>query len=358
MFPRFGARFAIGVFLAGLLVSPCLGQSQSATFLFDPASFWTAASANEPEPLPGSVTGTVVDQTGALVAGAQVKLIERPQSPDQLTLTDSNGQFAFARVDPGTFQLVITNSGFEPHTVSGEVHSGESATLPLIVLGVASARVEVQVGLTRPEVAEDQIHMEEKQRILGVIPNFYVSYVPNAVALTSRQKFKLAARSVVDPFTFLVVGGTAGLQQAQNHFVEYGQGMQGYSKRFAANYADTVSSTFIGGAILPSLLKQDPRYFYKGTGSFGSRFLYAISMALVCKGDNGRWQPNYSGILGSLAAGGISNLYYPSADRNSAALTFDNTAIGIASNAATNILQEFVIPRFSTKAPHHRSDQP
>ena len=81
----------------------------------------------------------------------------------------------------------------------------------------------------------------------------------------------------------------------------------------------------IGDAILPSILKQDPRYFYKGSGTTRSRILYALANAVVCKGDNGHWQPDYSGILGSLAAGGISNLYYPASNRNGVQLTFENT---------------------------------
>jgi hypothetical protein len=111
-----------------------------------------------------------------------------------------------------------------------------------------------------------------------------------------------------------------------------------------------VTNTFIGGAILPSLLKQDPRYFYKGTGSKRSRLLYAIANSVICKGDNGHWQTNYSGILGGLAAGGISNLYYPSSDRG-AGLTFENAAIGIGATAAANILQEFVIRKLSSHIP-------
>jgi hypothetical protein len=77
----------------------------------------------------------------------------------------------------------------------------------------------------------------------------------------------------------------------------------------------------IGSAILPALLKQDPRYFYKGTGTTRSRILYAIANSVMCKGDNGHWQVNYSGILGGAAAGGISNLYYPASDRNGISLT-------------------------------------
>jgi len=178
------------------------------------------------------------------------------------------------------------------------------------------AVTDVEVGLSKTELSEEQIKVEEKQRVLGVLPNFYVSYIPDAAPLSSKQKFKLAGKTVIDPFTFVFVGGAAGVQQAQNHFREYGQGAQGYGKRFAAGYADMVAGTFIGSAILPSLLKQDPRYFYKGTGSKPSRFLYAIGNSVICKGDNGRWQPNYSNILGNLAAGGISNLYYPPQDRD------------------------------------------
>jgi hypothetical protein len=110
----------------------------------------------------------------------------------------------------------------------------------------------------------------------------------------------------------------------------------------------------IGGAILPSLLKQDPRYFYKGTGSTGSRILYALANAVVCKGDNGHWQPDYSGLLGSLAAGGISNLYYPSSNRSGVGLTFENTLIGIGGSGIGNLFQEFLIRRLT---PHARDPQ-
>jgi hypothetical protein len=132
---------------------------------------------------------------------------------------------------------------------------------------VATAVTDVEVGLSRTEVAGEQIKVEEKQRVLGVLPNFYVSYIPQPRPLTSKQKFKLAGRTVMDPFTSVFVGGAAGVEQAQNHFRGYGQGAQGYAKRFGAGYADTVAGTFIASAILPSLLKPDPRYFYKGTGN-------------------------------------------------------------------------------------------
>jgi hypothetical protein len=150
----------------------------------------------------------------------------------------------------------------------------------------------------------------------------------------------------------------AGVQQATNDFSGYGQGAQGYAKRYGASYADLVTGTFIGGAILPSLLKQDPRYFYKGTGSVRSRVLYAVANSVICKGDNGRWQPNYSGIIGSLASGGISNLYYPSTDRAGAALTFENMLLGIGETAAVNLLQEFVMRRLTPNLPNFEPATP
>jgi len=347
--------------------SSCLGQSapqapeppqneQGQTSAQYQAAAYPAPQA--PARQPGSIGGTVVDQSGAIIPGAQVNLTRDNQPSDQQEVTGSDGQFLFVNLAPGPFRLAITSAGFAAKTAAGIMHSGEIANVHQIVLAVAENVTEVQVGVSQVEVAEEQIKVEEKQRVLGAIPNFYVSYVPNAAPLTSRQKFELAVKSVVDPFTFTVVAGTAGVQQAQNHFREYGQGTQGYAKRFGAVYADTVTGTFIGGAILPSLLRQDPRYFYKGTGSAASRSLYAISRAVVCKGDNGRWQPDYSNILGSLAAGGISNLYYPPNDREGAELTFENAGIGIGASAVTNLLQEFLIRHLTPKAPKNDPSHP
>ena len=155
-----------------------------------------------------------------------------------------------------------------------------------------------------------------------------------------------------------MVGAIAGLQQAQNDFSGYGQGTQGYAKRYGASYANVVSGTFLGSAILPSLLKQDPRYFYKGTGTRRSRILYALANAVICKGDNGHWQANYSNILGNFAAGGISNLYYPAEDRNGAGLTFENGLIGIGATGAANLFQEFVVKKLSRNGTNHAPPNP
>ena len=321
----------------------------------------TGASAGEQQPdqrLSGSISGTVVDPTGAAVPGARVKLSREDQSPSQEVLSGEDGQFSFANIAPGSFQLTITSAGFTTQTSSGILGSGEIHIVPQIALVVAATTTEVRVVPTLTEVAEDQLKVEEKQRVLGVVPNFYVTYVHNAAPLNTRQKFELAWKSTVDPISFGVTGAIAGVQQATNEFSGYGQGAQGYAKRYGASYGDLVFSTLIGSAVLPSLLKQDPRYFYKGSGSRRSRILYAIANSVICKADNGHWQANYSSIIGSLAAGGISNLYYPSENRNGAALTFENTLIGIGESAAVNLLQEFLIPKLSSNVPNHQPATP
>src|SRR5208337_4127709 len=230
--------------------------------------------------------------------------------------------------------------------------------LPQITFALATEVTQVQVSVPRFEVAEEELRVEEKQRIFGVIPNFYVSYIPDAAPLGSRQKFQLAWRSTIDPVNFAITGAIAGVQQATNTPSGYGQGAQGYAKRYGASYADLVTGTFIGGAIFPSLLKQDPRYFYKGTGSVRSRVFYAVANSVICKGDNAHWQPNYSGILGSLAAGGISNLYYPPSDRTGVGVTFENTLIGIGETAAVNLLQEFVMRKLTPNLPNTEPTTP
>jgi carboxypeptidase family protein len=340
---------------------PCPGQSVQVAPV-PPAGKQSAPcpiSQKTPDPQTcGRISGTVVDQSGAVVADAQVKLTYNDQWAAQEMQSGADGQFSFVNVAPGPFHLTVTLVGFAPQTVSGTLHPTEVQIIPEIQLAVAATTTDVEVGMTRTEVAEEEIKVEEKQRVFGVLPNFYVSYVADPEPLTSKQKFEIAWKTVIDPATFIFVGGAAGVEQAQNHFKEYGQGAQGYGERFGAGYADTITSTFIGSALLPSLLKQDPRYFYKGTGSVRSRAAYAIATSLICKGDNGHWQVSYSNILGSLAAGGLSNLYYPSQDRNGAGLTFENGAIGIGATAAANLFQEFIVKKLTPKASHQNSGKP
>jgi len=307
---------------------------------------------------PGSITGTVLDQTDALLPGARVVLTYPDQSSRQETETNQDGQFSFTNVAPGPFLLSISAAEFSTQVVSGTVSPGQTYVVPEITLPLATQVTRVTVGVTQEEVAEEQVQAELKQRVLGFIPNFYVSYVPDAAPLTTRQKFRLAWKSSTDPVTFLGVGALAGVQQATNQFKGYGQGFQGYAKRYGATYADVVNGTFLGSAVFPWMLKQDPRYFYKGTGSFRSRLFYAlVANAFICKGDNKQWQPNYSNILGNLAAGGIANLYYPASDRG-VGLTFETAALRIGETALAGVFQEFIVRKLTPNLPPRNVSQP
>jgi hypothetical protein len=188
--------------------------------------------------------------------------------------------------------------------------------------------------------AEEELRQQKKQRIFGVIPNFTTSNVKDAATLSTRQKFNLALTGALDPFEFVVAAADAGLSQRGNDYPGYGQGAQGYAKRFGASYADNFSGTLLGGAVFPALLHQDPRYFRKGAGSFKNRILYAAAMTVICKSDSGKWVPNYSNVLGTIAAGGISNLYYPSTDRG-VGLTFQRSLTVMAWGTVGTVFVEF-----------------
>jgi hypothetical protein len=302
-------------------------------------------------PSTGILHGVVTGKDGQVYEGVRVALTLTGNPPPRVQVTNGEGEFTFVNVPAGSFTLTASSDGFVTQTVSGVLSPGETYDAPAIVLPLALATTEVRVSAERQEeIAQKQIHIEEKQHVLGVVPNYYVSYSKNSMPLTTRQKYSLAWRTDIDPFTWLLTGATAGVEQAENTFAGYGQGMQGYGKRFGANYADTFVSTAIGDAILPSLFKQDPRYFYKGTGTVRARAAYAIASAVICRGDNMRWQFNYSGVLGGLAAGGISNLYYPASDRTGVTVAFRNLGIGVAETAVQNLFQEFVIKKLTPSA--------
>jgi hypothetical protein len=337
-----GGNSRVWVRLAALL-------SLNFVLLCVPSFAGQAAPASAAQQAAPSVSGRVVDPSGVGVVGATIKLTGADLVSSQESVTDNDGRFVFTHAAPGPIHLTIISTGFATQEFSGNVGVAADLEVPQITLVIASVNTEVKVVPVQV-IAAAQLKEEEKQRALGIIPNYYVSYVPNAAPLSSGQKFQLAWKTMVDPMTFGITGAIAGLQQAQDDFRGYGYGAQGYAKRYGAAYADNAIGTMIGGAILPSLFKQDPRYFYKGTGSKKSRLLYAIANSVICKGDNGHWQANYSGLLGSLAAGGISNLYYPATDRD-AGLTFQNALIGIGANAAANILQEFVIKKLTPNVP-------
>jgi len=194
--------------------------------------------------------------------------------------------------------------------------------------------------------------------MLGVVPAFNVVESGQAVSLSPGQKFDLWYHSSVDPFTFAVAGIDAGIEQAENEYPEYNQGLVGFAKRYGASYADSVDGNFWGNAVLPSLLHQDPRYFRLGHGSLKSRLWYATISTVRCKGDDGKWQANVSNIGGNLIGGAISNLYYPAADRG-VGLTLARGFTVTAEGAFGSLALEFYPDAISyLKRRHHRNMGP
>jgi len=237
------------------------------------------------------------------------------------------------------------------------LHAGEFHILPPVILSLAVVGISITVTGNQEQLSEEQVHIAVQQRIGGVIPNFYSSYDWNAPPMLAKQKFQLSVRSIIDPVAFLSVAGVAGVEQYLNVFPAYGGGIEGYGKRYGAALANHVSGTLLGRAVYPSIFHQDPRYFYKGKGSIGSRALYAASAAVIARGDDGRRMPNYSRVLGHFSAAAISNLYYPSSDRGGSLVLFNGLA-GIGAEAAGNLIREFVLKRFTSHVPKQANGQP
>jgi len=309
-----------------------------------------AQQVSAPEPQTGTIIGTVLDVNDDVVPGATVLLDGQSLSDHKSIVTNDNGFFHFDHLNPGiTYHVTISASGFADWA-SPEVilKPNQYFELDNIRLRIATVVTAVDAVASTEEIAREQVAVAEKQRVLGFIPNFYVVYDHNAVPLTPKLKFRLALKTSTDPVTFAGTAFVSTIDDAANT-PDYGQGAKAYAQRMGANYANGLTDIMIGGAILPSVLHQDPRYFYQGTGTKKSRTLHALSTPFICKGDNGHWQPNYSGLGGYLASGAISNVYYPASNRGPG-LVFTNTFVDIAADMANGLIQEFLLKKLTPSA--------
>jgi hypothetical protein len=295
---------------------------------------------------PASVSGGVLDSSGAAVSGAQVGLMPIGKAQARFVTAGADGRFIFDDVLPDSYVIVVEAKGFQPVTSARfTVAADQAYEVPSIKLVIAMVTTEVVVQPT-DVIAAQQIKAEEQQRVGGIIPNFYTSYIWNAAPLNTKQKFSLAAHSAFDPVVFIGVSLGAGIEQAKDAFPGYGQGTEGYAKRWGALFANGRTSDFLSRAVFPSLFHQDPRYFYQGSGSNWSRTKHAVSSAFVARSDNGRMMPNYSYFLGDVCSGALSNLYYPPSSRG-AGLVFTDAAIGLAGRVGLNLANEFLFKRIT-----------
>ncbi len=304
------------------------------------------------EPTPGKLVGTVIDVNGETVPNARVALGPADSGDPRILVTPENGFFEFDDVMPGIpYQITITASEFIVwKSPAITLDPGQFKIVTGIRLRVETERTTVDVHYDPVQVATEQFKAEEQQRLFGIIPNFYVSYETDPEPLTAKMKFDLALKVSVDPVTAAGVLFVAAAKQAGNS-PRYGQGWGPFGERVGAISADGFSDIMIGGAILPSLLHQDPRYFYQGRGTTASRIRHAMFSPFVARGDNGSWQPNYSSLGGDLAASALANIYYPKSNRG-AGLMFENFAIGTAERIGASLAQEFLVGRLTRRGGH------
>jgi hypothetical protein len=296
-----------------------------------------------------SIHGTVADVQDAAVPGASVT-VKNPASGNERTVTSNEtGWFDVQNLEPSVaYQITIRAPGFADWTSQPLTPApGQSLSIDDIHLKISVVETTV-AAMTTEQLARQQVTALEKQRVLGIIPNFFVSYDKHPVPLSTKLKYELSFKAATDIVSIAGDLVLAGINQAADSKPDYQQGAKGYAQRFGASYAQSFSNVMIGGAVLPSLFHQDPRYFYQGEGSGKSRALHAISAPFICRGDNGHNQFNISSIGGDLASGALTNAYFPPNDRGPG-LVFYSALINTGGRVANALVQEFVLPRFTKR---------
>ena len=256
--------------------------------------------------------------------------------------TDNGGFYEIGDLDANvSYHIIVSTPGFatweSPVIV---LESGEYQFVNVSKLQILEVQTSVTVTPEDPtEIATEEVKTEEQQRGFLIIPNFYAVYSPNPAPLSARLKFNLSLRVARDPFTLGGITTYAAAQQAAGN-PRYVQGARGYAERLGANSVTSFADIMLDGAVFPSLLHQDPRYFYKGTGSKRSRVLHVFSSLVIARGDNGNLQPNFSSIGGDLASSALANLYYPKANRG-VGLVMQGFGIDTSVHVAIRLLDEF-----------------
>lgn len=297
-----------------------------------------------------NIQGTVTDVSSDPIPNATV-VLQGPAGNRLTVTTTEDGSFVLHDVMPRIpYQIAITADGFADWSSSVSVEPGQQKNLGEIALPILAVQRAITVTYSSKEVAVQQLKAEEHQRVLGFIPNMFVTYEPHPEPLTAKMKFHLAYKSLTHPTFLTFKAAWAGVEQAGD-FTDYRLGARGYGERLGATLAGGASEDLFANAILPSLLHQDPRYFYRGSGTKGSRALHAILAPFVCEGDNGKSQPNYSQLGGSLISASLSSTYYPGSDRGPG-LVFTSFGTSMGLHVALGLAQEFILPKFTSKGKH------
>ena len=274
-------------------------------------------------------------QMEATAATAGVDVPDAPQAHLTVAEGDRSQQPQQSPTTPGQIAPSQTTPTGAP---TGQDSSSAPATAP-----------QTDAEKSKREQAADQLKAQEHQRVMGVMATFNTTSNRDALPLSPEQKLQLFFKSETDPWPFGLALVVAGIGQSENTYPEWGQGVQGYAKRFGGAYADAFIGNFFGNAVLTSLLHEDPRYFQKGTGGFAKRFLWAAASTIWCRRDNGTWGPNYANVGGNLIGAAISRIYYPASQR-----TVGNTIEDGFTVSAEGIVGSEVIEFWPDMVRHHK----
>ena len=347
------AAFAVFISIGAAAQGPVSTGLRAETGATGPASVSpeTSAMPSAPDASPAELNGTVTDVNGDLIPGATI-VLDGPESiAHQTQVANDSGFFQFPGLKPGgPYHLTVSANGFQAwNSPPIALAAGQFFGVTDIKLKFDAGVSSVTVYGSTEQIAAQQVRLEEQQRVLGFIPNFYVVYdSKNAVPLTTKLKFQMAYKAATDPVSIVGAAALAGMNQAGDA-PDYREGALGYGERFGAVYADGVTDIMFGGAILPALLHQDPRYFYQGTGSTKSRLLHAVSAPFICRGDSGKREINFSSLGGDLISGAISNAYYPESNRG-ASLVFTGFALSTGERMVSTVIQEFLLKKLTPGA--------
>jgi hypothetical protein len=354
----FGSRFFVQfVFIAGIFLGDISANSQSPGILPDSseprAGAATAiAESQTVSSFTSTLSGTVLDTNGDVIQGAHVQLSQASaEGMERENKSGATGQFVFTDIEPGTYIVTVTGEGMAKFVSKPiAVGAGESVIAPNVVLGIDAASTSVIV-MDKEGTSIEQLKIAEQQRVLKVFPNFYSSYDWNAPPMLAKQKYQLAARTLIDPVTFLTTAGIAGAEQYKNVFPSFGRGIEGYGKRYGAAFASHASGELLTRAVFPSMFHTDPRYFIMGKGSTMSRATHALTSTWLTRGDDGQRRINWAEIIGSISAATLSNTYFPAQERG-VNLVLINGLGNLGGDMVDNLVREFLLSHITTRGKH------
>lgn len=360
-----------------LLAAACLLISASSLLAQDPVFSDVLPEAPQPQlaaqtqpqhpalpATPGTlcrISGVVSDIQGGLIPGAHV-VAERVGAPvdESQQVTASNvGRFRFADLPAGSYTVTITSPGFEALRLADiNLKPGEAYELPEVALPIARTAADATVTVTEEQIAEAELNDQLHQRVLGILPNYYTSYIWDAAPLTMRQKFKLAIRSATDPVFFATTGISAGIQLARDDDPEYEGGVPGYFERYGAAYGGALVGRVVTSVLFNSLFKEDPRYFVMTNGNVFRRSWHAVSSTFMQRGDDKRFHPAYANFLGSATTAVIVSTWHPGSTTGVGTRVLDDTFFDLGGEAIRNLAREFLFRHLARHVPTYAKGKP